>query len=427
MKVVFVLTNIKNDLELILKDKPKALLKINGKTLIERQIEEYLKAGFIEKDIIIVDREKIEKIKEIINKIYKNIKVDSDININNESVLITNDNLLIKSEGIKKVINNQESVADKDCDVFFINTKDISTSNAIKLENIFNKNFKNKFNLIDVEKIKLETIDELYQTEKLLSNFTLKNKKAFIFDLDGTVYLGNIPIQNTIDFIVTNYHKYKFYFMTNNTSKNIAEYINKLNSFEIPATIDRIITPLIPLVDYLNDKKILKIFPLANTSMKNYLAEKIPNIIFTENKDECQAVVMGFDTELTYDKLKKAAYLLADKNIEYLATHSDNVCPTDKGDIPDVGSFIALFEKTVKRVPDKIFGKPNKILLEPILKKYSATELAIFGDRIYTDKVLANNANIDFVLVLSGETKRVDVENLERFPELIVNDCGELV
>ncbi|MDK2792352.1 MAG: hypothetical protein PWQ25_1215 [Deferribacteres bacterium] len=258
------------------------------------------------------------------------------------------------------------------------------------------------------------------------TGFSLKGKKAFIFDLDGTVYLGNTPIQNTINFIKDNYKKYKFYFMTNNTSKNIKEYINKLNHFGIPATIDSIISPLIPLIDYLNREKIKKIFPLANTSMKNYLVEKISDIVFTDNVQECQAVVMGFDTELTYDKLKSAAYLLADKNIRYLATHSDNVCPTDKGDIPDVGSFIALFDKTVKRLPDKIFGKPNKILLEPILKEFKESELVVVGDRIYTDKLLANNAGIDFVLVLSGETKLEHLKSIDKLPELIVEDCGEL-
>lgn len=272
----------------------------------------------------------------------------------------------------------------------------------------------------------VENNNDLHEGKEQLSKFRLKEKKALIFDLDGTVYLGNKPIQNTINFIIDNYHRYKFYFMTNNTSKNLSEYVVKLNDFKIPATIDRIISPLIPLVEYLEQKHISRIFPLANTSMKNYLKAKKPDIVFTDNKEECQAVVMGFDTELTYEKLKSASYLLANKDITYLATHSDNVCPTDKGNIPDVGSFIALFEKTVNRLPDMIFGKPNKILLGPLLNTYSKEELAIFGDRVYTDKQLADELDIDFVLVLSGETKREDVGKLEKLPKLIINDCGDL-
>lgn len=264
------------------------------------------------------------------------------------------------------------------------------------------------------------------ELENRFSKFRLKEKKALIFDLDGTVYLGEKPIQNTVDFIIDNYQNYKFYFMTNNTSKSLSEYVEKLNKFGIPATIERIISPLIPLVEYLEQKHISRVFPLANTSMKNYLKAKKPDIVFTDNKEECQAVVMGFDTELTYEKLKSTAYLLASKDIKYLATHSDNICPTDKGNIPDVGSFIALFEKTVNRLPDMIFGKPNKVLLEPILKTYSKEELAIFGDRVYTDKLLADESDIDFVLVLSGETDREDVEKLDKLPKLIINDCGDL-
>ncbi|UOD35905.1 HAD-IIA family hydrolase [Deferribacteraceae bacterium V6Fe1] len=347
-------------------------------------------------------------------------------------VIIHNDRHLITAANLKRILDAKTSVFSKTIDFYFFSKEDVLKLQAQDIDEIFNILSKERISqycnlqLVELNGHPIENTDDLYELEKSLSTFTLDGKKAFIFDLDGTVYLGDLPIENTINFIVTNYQKYKFYFMTNNTSKNLSDYIKRLNNFGIPATIDRIISPLLPLIDYLNKENITKIYPVANTSMKNYLKERMPEIIFTENEKECEAVVLGFDTELTYEKLKSAALLLKNKNIKYLATHSDNVCPTDKGDIPDVGSFIALFEKTVSRTPEIIFGKPNKILLEPILKLYKESELAVFGDRVYTDKVLANNAGIDFVLVLSGEATRADVEGLERFPELIIKDCGEL-
>lgn len=429
MKAVYIATGIKDSLEQILLDKPKALLRINGKNLIEHQIEEYLKSGVLPKDITIVPMRDKELIENCVKTLFRDIEVSPDIKLTDELTIVSSDKFIFSSESIKKLAKSNITCTGRDCDIFLISQNDLGKFEHTDARTIFDKSVKNfydEFPESDVNCIKIENLKDLYKAEKQLSKFSLEGKKALIFDLDGTVYLGNKPIQNTIDFIKNNYKKYKFYFMTNNTSRNLSEYVVKLNNFGIPVTIERIISPLIPLMEYLEHKKISKIFPLANTSMKSYLKDKKPDIVFTDSKQECQAVVMGFDTELTYDKLKSAAYLLADKKIAYLATHGDNVCPTEKGDIPDVGSFIALFEKTVNRLPDMFFGKPAKILLKPILDKYSKNELAVFGDRVYTDKLLANNSGIDFVLVLTGETKRRDVEKLDKFPELIINDCGEL-
>ncbi|MBZ4672103.1 MAG: family hydrolase [Deferribacteraceae bacterium] len=437
VKVIYILTDSNAGLTSILKGKPKSLLRVNGKFLIQRQIEEYLKLGIPEQDITVLTSSGIEIIKDAVsNTLNINIK-DSKLkdclkDIHDDFVIIQNDRHLITSDDLKNIFDAKTSVYSKNIDFYYFYKEDVFKLEAQDIDDIFNMLSKERISgwcniqLVNVNGHPIENEEDLYELEKSLSEFTLKGKKAFIFDLDGTVYLGDLPIENTINFIVSNYQKFKFYFMTNNTSKNLTEYIKRLNNFGIPATIDRIISPLIPLIDYLKEKNITKIYPVANTSMKNYLKERMPEIIFTDDEKECEAVVLGFDTELTYEKMKTAALLLKDRKIRYLATHSDNVCPTDKGDIPDVGSFIALFEKTVNRTPEIVFGKPNKILLEPILRLYKENELAVFGDRVYTDKVLANNAGIDFVLVLSGEATRADVEGLERFPELIIKDCGEL-
>jgi HAD superfamily hydrolase (TIGR01450 family) len=274
--------------------------------------------------------------------------------------------------------------------------------------------------------MEIDNYDDLYEAEKKFSNFSLTNKKALIFDLDGTVYLGNKPIKGTIDFIIKNSKKYDMFFMTNNTSKNLVDYVEKLKKLDIETSLEKIISPLLPLIDYLKNHQILNIFLVGNSNLEKYIKEKIPNITFSNDENLCQAVVVGYDTELTYEKLKNASLLLKNENIKFIATHEDIVCPTEKGDIPDIGAILKLLEVTINRKPTIIFGKPNPILLEQLKSKYISNEMVVIGDRIYTDKVLANNAKIDFILVLSGETKREHIEELEIFPELILKDCGEL-
>ena len=247
-----------------------------------------------------------------------------------------------------------------------------------------------------------------------------------ILDLDGTIYLGNKPIEGTINFVKENFKKYDFYFMTNNTSRNIDDYVNKLDKLGITTSVDKIISPILPLIEYLKTNKIKNVFVVGNEIFKNYLTTNISDIHFTNDKKVCQAVVVAYDTELTYNKIKNASLLLHNNSIKLLATHTDMVCPTELGNIPDIGSILELLKVTTNRKPNVIFGKPNPVLLDSILEKYDSSELAIVGDRIYTDKVLANNSEIDFILVLSGETKRKDVEILERFPELIVEDLGDI-
>jgi uncharacterized ubiquitin-like protein YukD len=165
--------------------------------------------------------------------------------------------------------------------------------------------------------MEIDNYDDLYEAEKKFSNFSLTNKKALIFDLDGTVYLGNKPIKGTIDFIIKNSKKYDMFFMTNNTSKNLVDYVEKLKKLDIETSLEKIISPLLPLIDYLKNHQILNIFLVGNSNLEKYIKEKIPNITFSNDENLCQAVVVGYDTELTYKKLKNASLLLKNENINY--------------------------------------------------------------------------------------------------------------
>ena len=251
----------------------------------------------------------------------------------------------------------------------------------------------------------------------------LATKNCFVFDLDGTVYLGDRPIQGTIDFIKRNMGKKEIFFLTNNTSKNLADYTRKLASVGLDVGIDRILSPLLPLVDYLAETAIERVYPVGNTSFQSYLKQHLPAIEFTSDA-RCQAIVLGYDTELTYEKLAASCLLLQRPDVRFLSTHPDLVCPSAQGPLPDTGSFVKLYEAATGRLPEVVFGKPNTIVLSPLLKRFRQDEMVMVGDRLSTDKLLAENAGIDFILVLSGEAKREDLPGLQRQPGLVVEDLG---
>ena len=253
----------------------------------------------------------------------------------------------------------------------------------------------------------------------------LDKKKCFVFDLDGTVYLGDRPIQGTIDFITRNLAHREIFFLTNNTSKNLADYTQKLAGFGIHVGLEKILSPLLPLVDYLKDQGLRRLYPVGNTSFQTYLKEQIPDVVFTSG-DDCQAVVLGYDTELTYRKLADSCLLLQRPDVRFLSTHPDMVCPSAKGPLPDTGSFVRLYEGATGRLPELVFGKPNTLVLSPLLKRFRQDEMVMVGDRLTTDKLLAENAGIDFILVLSGEARREDLPALERQPTLVLDDLGTL-
>ena len=253
----------------------------------------------------------------------------------------------------------------------------------------------------------------------------ISKKRCFVFDLDGTVYMGNTPISGTVAFIQRNLERFDIHFLTNNTSKNLDDYVTKLKSVGITIARDRILSPLIPLADRIEREGLEEMYPVGNANFQAYLRQRLPNLRFGDST-ACSAVVVGYDTELTYDKLVKSCLLLQRPEVRFWATHPDNVCPSPKGPLPDTGSFLALYEKAVNRRPELIFGKPSTLMVEPLLTRYKPEEMVMVGDRLYTDKIMAENAGMDFILVLSGESRREDVEKLERQPSLVLDDLGGL-
>ena len=253
---------------------------------------------------------------------------------------------------------------------------------------------------------------------------TYLGKSCFVLDMDGTVYLGSIPIADAVRFIISHWEDTDFFFLSNNTSKGPETYIAKLNGMGIPATPDRILSPTTPLVEYLRDEGISRAFLLGNSDYTRTLKAAMPELVLSG--EGAQAVILAYDTELTYDKLVVSCHLLQKPEVLFLATHPDLVCPDPAGPLPDVGSFIALYEKATGRLPQRIFGKPDPHVLSPLLDVYAREKMVMVGDRLSTDKKLAENAGIDFVLVLSGEATRQDVEKECIQPWRIAETLGDL-
>jgi HAD superfamily hydrolase (TIGR01457 family) len=252
-----------------------------------------------------------------------------------------------------------------------------------------------------------------------------QNKKVFFLDLDGTVYMGNSLIPGAKEFLGFLQKKgIVFYFLSNNSSRSKTDYVQKLSSLGIPTGVERIILSTDGVIEFLSEKKIKDIYVVGTESMRNMFIKAG----FTTESNSPLYVILGFDTELTYEKLKKAC-LFIQNGIDLIATHPDLVCPTPEGFIPDTGSMLALIEKATHKKPLKIFGKPNAEMVAHVMKRHAASphEVAMIGDRIYTDMELAKRIPCDFILVLSGETTEEDVAKLEAPPALIAQSLAELI
>lgn len=248
------------------------------------------------------------------------------------------------------------------------------------------------------------------------------NKRCIVLDLDGTVYLGHIPIDGAVQFIKDHWDDTDFYFLSNNTSKSPDTYIEKLRGMGIPARLEQFLSPVTPLVDYLRREGIRKVYPVGNADFQKDLRARMPELELTP--DGAEAVILAYDTDLTYEKLARSALLLQNPEVQFLATHPDLVCPSPEGPLPDVGSFIEMYHTATGRRPQHIFGKPAPAVLAPLLARYAPEHMIMAGDRLSTDKKLAENAGIDFALVLSGEACLEDLAREEIQPRETLEHLG---
>ena len=252
--------------------------------------------------------------------------------------------------------------------------------------------------------------------------------KLYLFDMDGTLYLGDRLYPFTIELLQKiRSSGGKYLFMTNNSSKSVADYVKKLGNLGITATRDDFITSSQATAYYLHKHHKGQILYVCGTES---LKEELRNEGFavTENAENAQCIVMGFDTELTFKKLHDVSWLLLTREIPYIATNPDLVCPTEFGSVPDCGSVCEMiFNATGKR--PVVIGKPSPLMPQLAMERlgYSKEETCVIGDRIYTDVKSGLNAGITGILVMSGETTPKILAESEDKPHLVLQDAGEIL
>ena len=249
-------------------------------------------------------------------------------------------------------------------------------------------------------------------------------KKYLILDMDGTFYLGNQLLEGSLEFIdKVKKHGKEFLFFTNNSSKNPDDYIKKLESMNCPITRNQLLTSGMVTIHYLkNTFKNPTVYLLGTPALENDFEKN--GIVLTEMDPD--AVVAGFDTTLTYEKLEKACTLIRN-GVPFLATHPDNNCPTEYGPVPDCGDICAFITQSTNVKP-KYLGKPYKETLDFITSFLGCTkdELVFVGDRLYTDIAIAVNHGAASALVLTGETTPEDLKHSKVQPDLVLDRLIDL-
>ncbi len=252
--------------------------------------------------------------------------------------------------------------------------------------------------------------------------------KLYLFDMDGTLYLGN----RLFDFsreLLTKIRECggRYIFVTNNSSKSVSDYVKKLQGMGIEADEEDFLTSSQATAWYLKKHYPGKTLYVCGTrSLKAELRRE--GFRLTEDIGETECIVMGFDTELNFRKLEDVSKLLCTRELPYVATNPDYVCPTEFGSVPDCGSVCdMLFNVSGKR--PEVVGKPQPYMAQLAMEKWgcSPEETVVIGDRIYTDIKSGLNAGCQTILVMSGETTYETLEKSAEKPHLVMESAAEIL
>ncbi|MDY4897960.1 MAG: HAD-IIA family hydrolase [Eubacteriales bacterium] len=239
----------------------------------------------------------------------------------------------------------------------------------------------------------------------------LSEKKLYIFDMDGTIYLG----YNVFDFAIRFINHLRssgkrVLFFTNNASHTTEFYVKKLTKLGFSPTPDEIMTSGDVTIEFLKRHRPGKSVYLVGTDelVENFRENGIR--MLNGDEEKADIVVTSFDTSLTYKKMDNACRFVRG-GAEYLSTHPDFNCPTETGFIPDSGAIAAFVTASTGKTPT-YFGKPYRETIDMISEAtgFGLDEMCIFGDRLYTDIAIGKKHGVTAVLVLSGETQPSDVD-----------------
>jgi HAD superfamily hydrolase (TIGR01457 family) len=251
----------------------------------------------------------------------------------------------------------------------------------------------------------------------------LRQVRCFLLDMDGTFYLGEQLLEGALEFIeVLHQRGCEYLFLTNNSSKDSQQYVEKITRLGLPVSRDKILTSGEATAMHVQSEKLgARVYVVGTSALENEFRERG----FTLTDETPDFVVLGFDTTLTYAKLWKLCDLVR-AGVPYIATHPDYNCPTETGFMPDIGATIAFVKASTAREPDLIVGKPNRLFVEKAAERMGlpVSAMCMIGDRLYTDIALGETAGIPTILVLSGETQADEVAASPYQPSYVFQNLG---
>lgn len=253
---------------------------------------------------------------------------------------------------------------------------------------------------------------------------SLDGIKVVFLDLDGTIYLGSNLIEGVQSFLDRLEERgIMRFFLSNNSSKSVGQYLEKLLDLGIPANSQEVLLSTHDLISWLNENRIDETYLVGTEGMR----EMLESAGVSTNSEDPQYVVLGYDTEITYEKLSTASIHLH-KGVPMVASHPDVVCPSPDGGLPDTGAYMDLFEATTGVRPEHVCGKPNAGMILHKVEELGLRpdQCAMVGDRLYTDMEMAERAGVHGVLVLSGEATMDDLGEASQTPSIVVGSVAEL-
>jgi HAD superfamily hydrolase (TIGR01457 family) len=239
--------------------------------------------------------------------------------------------------------------------------------------------------------------------------------------MDGTFYLGEKLLKGASEFIDLLHQQGREYlFLTNNSSKDSQQYVDKFARLGLPIPRDKILTSGEATAMHVQRQKAgARVYVVGTQALENEFRDR--GFVLTD--DTPDFAVLGFDTTLTYAKLWRLCDLVR-AGVPYIATHPDYNCPTETGFMPDIGAMIAFVAASTDRHPDLIVGKPNPLFVEQAAERLGipGSGMCMIGDRLYTDIALGATAGIPTILVLSGETRAHEVAGSPYQPTYVFQD-----
>ncbi|MHB1483721.1 MAG: HAD-IIA family hydrolase [Saccharofermentanales bacterium] len=301
----------------------------------------------------------------------------------------------------------------------------------------------------------------------------IKDIKCWLIDMDGTISLGEelLPGADRFFHALTDQ---RFIFVTNNSSHSADHYVKRMNRIGVPTKRENVLTSTDALILYIKerfsapenifsydmsfnaegivmdtfpvvdhepqnektgetggsaepDDQPVKVFPVGTPDFEMELKDAGLRLVKNKNED-IDAVLLGFDSTLTYEKLDIACDYIR-RGVPYFVANPDKVCPLAEGKVmPDCGAIMSFMQTCTGIMPEKIIGKPDPAMIDIVISLYgySRDEIAMVGDRIYTDMSFAKNAGILCVAVLTGEASFDDIITSEVDPDLVFDSIVDI-